>query len=153
MRRILTFTLAAALTLTLAAPASAQVEEGWDVTANNAVWWVETNLAVVQEARDAIMWDRAQQAFKGSVFTAALPNLAAVDNGDGTGRIEIRMPRPEADNWLADYAERGCGENPTQQEQLDCLGDAILGDIRAIHQRYKKYLRDQASPVPDSELH
>lgn len=118
----------------LAAPSAAEM-----TPSAPAITWTATGpLEVVNEARDAILWERGNRAFMGAIFTAALPNLSAIDNGDGSGTLRIVMPRTAAEAWLTQFAATGCGESPTQQQILDCADAAILADVKSIVVRYEQ---------------
>lgn len=147
MRRLL---MLITLTLLLAAlPVAAE----WDITAGNARWHVTAGLDVIQQVRDAVLWERSRQALLGAITTAALPNFTVVNNGDGTGTVEINMPRPAADNWMTDYGDAGrCGDDPTPQELLDCVDDAIRADLKSLVRRYRHDLREQTNPVVEPDL-
>lgn len=139
---------AASLTLLLAAlPASA----GWIPTADTLTWIARGDLAVVQEARDAVLWERDRQAFAGALIVAAMPNISVQDNGDGSGTIRMDLPRPAADSWLQAWAvdNSHCGESPTNQEVLDCADEGIRGDLKRLVLRFRE---SQVTPPTEPEL-
>lgn len=148
MRRATLFVL---LVVFLAAPAAAE----WSINGTTATWRHTASLAAVQEARDAILWDRSTRPLLGAIFTAASPNLTATDLGGGQGRLAIVMPRAGAagaDAWVASYAAVGCGEGLSQAEILACVDAAITEDIRDVIRRYRHHLREQTAPVVEPDF-
>lgn len=140
-----------AVTIALAIPVSAE----WSINGTTAIWRHSAPLAVAQEARDAILWDRSTRPLLGAVFTAASANLTMTDLGNGQGRIAIAMPRAGAagaDNWIADYAAVGCGTGLTQQQILACVDAAIKEDVRDVIRRYRHHLREQTAPVVEPDF-
>lgn len=135
------------LAVVLATPALAS----WNITATEAIWSGTGDLALVQEARDAILWERGQRALLGAVMTAALPNLSVTDNGDGTGTVRIVMTRTAGEAWIADYAVTGCGTGLTNAQILACVDAAIKADIRAVIQRYRASQVAEVTPPPELE--
>jgi len=143
----------ALLIVTLTAPAASAE---WTVDATTATWHHTAPLVRVEEARDAMLWERDRRALLGAVVTASLGDLAVVDNENGTGTLRIAMPRAAggfgADAWVLSWSAAQCPEATTNPDRLACVDAAIKADLRQVIYRYRQWLREQSAPVVEPDF-
>lgn len=135
-----------ALSIIFASPAAAE----WTITAETATWHAEKDLAVVTQARDAILWQRSQEPLFGAILTAALPNLSVTDLSNGQGRVEIVMARAAFDTWAAALVAEICPGAVTNADKLACSDAGIKASFKQVMYRHQLWLREQSNPIPET---
>lgn len=124
---------------------------GWVTAPDTLTWFASGDIAIVQEARDAVLWERDRHAFLGALTVAAMPNVSVQDNGDGTGTIRMELSRAPAEAWLQAWAiDNGhCGDSPTPAEVLTCADRGIRQELKTLILRYRQ---SQVTPPTEPDL-